>query len=172
LRDNIVPPDFLLLSKDKRLYGIEVGIGKEVIQSSIFAIRTAIPTATVDTLNSRTDRCPICKKWIGFCPYVIDTYSDTNFEIDKTEVKCLESCNKFTREEIVNGNCPYSKYARKRINQSHSHHDFATGYHYHYQCVLQSVTPEKRIEIIDAEDSTAIKTHYPYYAGLEGLLNY
>jgi hypothetical protein len=35
--------------------------------------------------------------------------------------------------------------------------------------VLENVTPAKRIEIIAAEDTPAIKTHYPYYSGLEEL---
>lgn len=172
LKDNIVPPDFLLLSREKRLYGIEVGIGKEVIQSSTFVLRTAIPTATVDTLNSRTDRCPICHRWIQFCPHVIDTYSDISLDITSEEVRCLSHCTKYSQDEITSGICPYTKYKRNRIGQTHTHHDFANGYHYHYQCVLNNVNPDKRAEIINARDVTALKTHYPYYAGLEGLLNY
>jgi hypothetical protein len=168
--DHLVPPDFLIITKDKRVYGIEVGIKKE-IQSGSFSLKTAIPTATIDTINSRnSDRCPRCKKWINFCPLVIQNYSNFNHEIERTEVKCLRSCNIFTREQILNGECKYSKYSRGRAaTLAHTHHDFADGKHYHYHCVLENVTQAKRNEIIAAEDTPAIKTHYPYYSGLEEL---
>lgn len=168
--DHLVPPDFLIITKDKRVYGIEVGIKKE-IQSGSFSLKTAIPTATIDTINSRnSDRCPSCKKWINFCPFVIENYSNFNNEIEKTEVKCLTSCVIFTRDQIVNGECKYSKYSRvKAATLTHTHHDFADGKHYHYHCVLENVTPVKRAEIITAKDTSALKTHYPYYSGLEEL---
>lgn len=58
LHDNTIPPDFLIIANDKRIYGIEVGRKKE-IQSGSFSLKTAIPTATIDTENSRTsDRSP------------------------------------------------------------------------------------------------------------------
>jgi len=168
--DHLVPPDFLIITKDKRIYGIEVGRKKE-IQSGSFSLKTAIPTASIDTENSRnSDRCPICKKWINFCPFIIANYSNFNHDIDRTEVKCLTSCNIFTRDQILNGDCKYSKYSRGRAaTRAHTHHDFTDGKHYHYHCVLENVTPAKRNEIIAAEDTTAIKTHYPYYSGLEEL---
>lgn len=168
--DHLVPPDFLIITKDKRVYGIEVGIKKE-IQSGSFSLKTAIPTATIDTINSRnSDRCPICKKWINFCPFVIDNYANFNNEIDRIEVKCLTNCNIFNREQILNGECKYSKYSRgKAVTLDHTHHDFADGKHYHYHCILDKVTLSKRVEIIAAEDTPAIKTHYPYYSGLEEL---
>jgi hypothetical protein len=172
LRDYIIPPDFLLLSKDKRLYGIEVGIGKEVIQSSNFVLRTAIPTATVDTLNSRTDRCPICKKWIEFCPYVIDAYSNLDLRINKAVVKCYEVCTYYNQDEIFSGTCPYTKYRRFKNQQAHTDHPFSNGYHFHYQCVLEHVGEGKKAEIIAERDRTAIRTHFPFYAGLEGLLTF
>ncbi|MBN2213985.1 MAG: hypothetical protein JW723_07065 [Bacteroidales bacterium] len=168
--DHIVPPDFLLITKDKRIYGIEVGIKKE-IQSGSFSLKTAIPTATIDTINSRnSDRCPICKKWINLCPYVIDNYSNFDTIIERIEVKCLENCNHFTREQILNGDCNYCKYSRGRAQSlAHTHHSYADHKHYHYNCVLENITAEKRIEVIAAEDNNAIKTHYPYYSGLEDL---
>lgn len=101
---------------------------------------------------------------------MIENYSNFNNEIERTEVKCLTSCVIFTRDQIVNGECKYSKYSRvKAATLTHTHHDFADGKHYHYHCVLENVTPVKRAEIITAEDTSAIKTHYPYYSGLEEL---
>ena len=171
LNDHIVPPDFLILSREKRLYGIEVGGFKER-QSSNFVLRTAIPTASVDTRNSRTDRCPICKKWINFCPYIISTYSDLDHEIINPEVRCLNSCNIYSRGDIVSGMCPYTKYKRNKIKKIYGNHKYANGLHYHYKCVLSHLSDEIRSQIVAAEDATALKNHYPYYSGLEGLLNY
>lgn len=168
--DHLVPPDFLILTKDKRVYGIEVGIKKE-IQSGSFSLKTAIPTATIDTINSRnSDRCPICKKWINFCPYVIEKFADFNSDISKVEVRCLTECNKYTREDILTGTCKYSKYSRNRAaTLEHTHHNYSDNKHYHYSCVLSNLSEEKKNEIIRAQDTVAIKTHIPYYSGLEGL---
>ncbi len=170
LHDHIVPPDFLILTYDKRLYGIEVGTKKE-IQSGSFSLKTAIPTATIDTINSRTsDRCPICKKWITFCPHIIRNYSDISVEIRKPEHRCLSECSIYTPDNIAAGKCPHTKYSRPRIKQDHTKHPFANNLHYHYVCVLREVTEEMRKKIIDARDKTALKTHYPYYSGLEELM--
>ena len=100
----VVPPDFLIISKNKDIYGIEVGIKKE-IQSGSFSLQTNIPTATIDTINSRvSDRCPICKKWITFCDKIIEDYSNVNLELGKNaKVKCLEYCTIFSEDEILNG---------------------------------------------------------------------
>jgi len=165
--DVLVPPDFLLITKDKCLYGIEVGRKKE-IQSGAFSLKSNIPTASIDTENSRnSDRCPICHKWISFCPMVIEDFSDLDKKIDKTEIKCCEECTKFKEDEILNGKCPYSKYSRgetKKIN-----HKFTDGLHYHYQCILASLSEKDKKNLIESKDKTAIKTHYPYYSGLEAL---
>lgn len=168
--DHLVPPDFFLITLDKRLFGIEVGSKKE-IQSGSFSLKTSIPTATIDTINSRnSDRCPICKKWINFCPFVIDKFSDFASDISRSEVRCLTDCNIYTSQQIANGDCKYSKYSRSKIQASHGDHLYADGKHYHYSCVLNNVSPQKRQEIINAQDNTAIKTHLPYYQGLEELL--
>jgi hypothetical protein len=171
LSRNIIPPDFLVLTHDKQLYGIEVGRKKE-IQSGSFSLQTSIPTATIDTINSRTsDRCPICKRWIPFCDFVINNYSDFNFEILRGEVRCLEQCSIYDREEILVGNCPCTKYRRIRgETRTHTHHEFTDGKHYHYKCVLDNVEEEMKGEIIGAADTVALKTHYPSYAGLEELI--
>jgi len=92
LTDYLVPPDFLILGYDKRFYGVEVGRKKE-IQSGSFSLKTAIPTASLDTENSRSsDRCPICKRWIQFCEVVIDGYSNLGLEIKnpRGEIRCLD----------------------------------------------------------------------------------
>ena len=168
--NNLVPPDFLLITYDKHVYGIEVGIKKE-IQSGSFSLKTAIPTATVDTINSRnSDRCPACKRWIQFCPFVIKKYSDFSYNLKKIKVKCLDECDEFSRKEILSGKCKYTKYSRNKAKTlKHTHHDYADGLHYHYRCVLANVQNTMKVQIMKAEDNVAIKTHFPYYAGLEDL---
>ena len=170
LNDHIVPPDFLIITYDKIIFGIEVGTKKEV-QSGSFSLKTAIPTATVDTENSRnSDRCPSCKKWLSFCPHVINHFSNPEVEIKNKKVNCMEECSIYTREEVARGECKYAKYARNRAQTlDYTHHDFADKKHYHYQCVLNNVDDNMRNRIIEAQDETAIKTHYPQYSGLEEL---
>jgi hypothetical protein len=173
LTDHLVPPDFLVITRDKRIFGIEVGRKKE-IQSGSFSLRTAIPTATVDTINSRTsDRCPICKKWIAFCPYVIQQYSDLKQSPTGRggEVRCLERCDKYRQEDILRGKCPHTKYRRQRAKTlAVTHHKHADGRHYHYQCILAKVGAGIRGRLVRGEDTIALKTHFPYYSGLEGLV--
>ncbi len=168
--NHLIPPDFLLLTEDKRIYGVQVGTRKE-IQSGSFSLRTAIPTANIDTINSRnSDRCPSCKRWINFCPHVIENYSKFDLEIKNVEVRCLEECKKFDKIQIIEGVCKYTKYSRSVAKTlEYTHHDFADGLHYHYQCVLKNVSTEMKNKIILSKDSVAIKTHYPFYAGLEEL---
>ncbi len=43
--------------------------------------------------------------------------------------------------------------------------------HYHYKCVLDNLDTAIRTELVDAQDSVALKTHYPYYSGLEELID-
>ena len=169
--DHLVPPDFLIITKDKRIYGIEVGMKKE-IQSGNFSLRTAIPTAMVDTINSRTsDRCPICKKWITFCPYVIEKYSDLSKPIKQAEISCVDVCNKFKPEDILAGKCPHTKYARNKLKKHPStHHDFADKRHYHYKCVLQKVDANTKALLEANDEVKALKSHFPYYAGIECLI--
>jgi len=172
LHGNIVPPDFLVITHDKHIYGIEVGTKKE-IQSGSFSLETAIPTATIDTRNSRTsDRCPICKKWIPFCNFTIEKYSTFNIKITKSEVRCLDECQLYSKEDIAEGNCPHTKYYRgnKAKTLKHAQHEYANGLHYHYRCVLKQVSIGIRKEIVNAKDTIALKTHYPYYSGMEKLL--
>lgn len=178
LDSQIIPPDFLILTSDKRLYGIEVGTTKER-QSGTFSLQTAIPTATIDTRNSRTsDRCPECKKWIQLCPHVINKYSDLEQPIGKPEVKCLQQCTIYSnKEDIARGVCPYTKYSRPHAKTlGHANHEYADGLHYHYKCILEKVSVDIKNKIINAmingKDIKALKTHYPYYDGIEPLIKH
>jgi len=171
LDDALIPPDFLVITHNKNIYGIEVGTKKE-IQSGSFSIQSNIPTATIDTINSRSsDRCPICKRWIPFCEFVIRNYSDFNKKIEKGEIKCLEECDIYSKTEVAQGKCPYTKYSRNTAaTLDYTRHKYADGLHYHYRCVLSKVPKPLRESITNAHDTTALKTHYPYYSGLETLI--
>ncbi|MDD3995045.1 MAG: hypothetical protein PHT06_04465 [Dehalococcoidales bacterium] len=170
-KKHIVPPDFLLITYDKDLYGIEVGTKKE-IQSGTFSLQTNIPTATIDTINSRvSDRCPICKRWIPFCDFVINNFYNFDKDINRSEIKCLDQCNLYSEEEIVSGKCPYTKYSRNKTKTlEYTKHDFSNGLHYHYRCVLNNLDDNTKNKLINAKDNVALKTHYPYYAGIAELL--
>lgn len=170
-KKHIVPPDFLVITYEKDLYGIEVGTKKE-IQSGTFSLQTNIPTATIDTINSRvSDRCPICKRWIPFCDFVIKNFSNFNTDINKPEIKCLEQCDIYSEEEITSGKCPYTKYSRNPTKTyEYTQHKFATRLHYHYRCVLNNLDEKTRNNLVNAKDKIALKTHYPYYAGITELL--
>lgn len=167
---HLVPPDFLLLTDDKKIYGIEVGMKKE-IQSGSFSLDSGIPTATINTIDSRSsDRCPICGKWILFCDQVINNYADLDFEINKSEIRCLNDCEYYDENDIINGFCPFTKYSRNRAQTlEYTHHQFSNGYHYHYKCVLDTVDESMKNIIVENKDKIALKTHYPYYQGLESL---
>lgn len=166
--DILTPPDFLLLTKNKDIYGIEVGRKKE-IQSGIFSLKSKIPTASIDTENSRnSDRCPACRKWILFCPRVIDNFSKFDVKLDNVEIKCADgNCPYYKKEEIIDGKCPYSKYSRRK--STNKIYNYADNLHYHYQCVLGKLSKEEKEEIKTKDIPLVIKTHYPYYSGLESL---
>lgn len=168
----IIPPDFLIITYDKCLYGVEVGTKKE-IQSGTFSLQTNIPTATIDTENSRvSDRCPICKRWIPFCDFVINNFSNFDANITRSKIRCLDECNLFSKEKIILGKCPYIKYSRTPAKTlEHTNHKFSNGLHYHYRCVLNNLDENMRNKIINAKDTIALKTHYPYYSGIEELIN-
>ena len=168
--DYIIPPDFLIVS-GKNIYGVEVGIKKE-IQSGTFSLQTGIPTATLDTINSRnSDRCPICNEWILFCPYVINEFPENKHKIEDVTVDCLNVCNIYEQEEILKGKCPYSKFNTQRTSLKIPN-EYCNGYHYHYKCVLDKIKNKDEVENILKEDThkPIIITHFPYYSGLEPLL--
>lgn len=167
----IIPPDFLIIS-NKNIFGVEVGIKKE-IQSGTFSLQTGIPTATLDTINSRnSDRCPTCNEWILLCPYVIKNFSDNSHNISDIKVDCVNQCDIYNKEQIINGECPYSKFSTTR-KLPEIPQEFTNGYHYHYKCVLDKIENKNDFKSIIENDKhkPIIITHFPYYSGLEPLLH-
>ena len=88
-------------------------------------------------------------------------------DIHKAEVRCLEECTKFKPKQICSGECVHTKYSRAATNKMK--HDYTNALHYHYVCVLDALPKGKRRRVVAAQDSVALKTHYPYYSGLEAL---
>lgn len=186
LDKKLSPPDLIILDKKtNRYYGIEIGTLKER-QSGGFMAPSGIPVIPIDTRNCRiSDRCPVCKKWIGICPKVIKDFSDPDYSIKKTEIRCLYDCNLYSLKEKLDGKCLYMKYYDKL--------------HYHYKCVINTKQKDiinnivkkhninkKKLESnllnnkdyknlpsgdnIRTKKINNIKTHYLWYGELAGLL--
>ena len=67
--------------------------------------------------------------------------------------------------------CSCTKYSRSKAKKlAYTQHKYANGLHYHYKCVLENVSEDIKNRIINANDKIALKTHYPYYSGLEELM--
>ena len=128
------PPDLIVLhNKTFKYYGIEIGNLKER-QSGGFMAPSGIPVIPIDTLNARiSDRCHLCRKWIGICPKVINDFSDTKDSPPINEIRCLTECEIYTLNEKLNGKCKYMKFRYKNKNWSYR---FADNKHYHYHCCL------------------------------------
>lgn len=161
--DSLNPPDFLILPrriKSLKLLGIEVGAGKD-IQSGDFSTLTGIPTTTKANMDN-PKRCCICGKWILFCPYVINEYSDLDKKIENIHkpIKCTKiKCPYYSKEEIMGGKCQYSCH-QGGLNDKHvmEMKGNKNKYHFHLSCLLKT----KNHKISEAK----IKTFYPYVGGL------
>lgn len=111
LDSKLSPPDLVILHKaTSRYYGIEIGDLKER-QSGGFMAPSGIPVIPINTRDNRSsDRCPICNKWIGLCPKIIEEFSDPAVNISRVEIRCLYDCDKYTLKAKIYGECPYMKY--------------------------------------------------------------
>lgn len=136
LTNKLSPPDLIILHKNTyRYYGIEIGNLKER-QSGGFMAPSGIPVIPIDTLNARiSDRCPICKKWIGICDKVIEDFCNLGNLKVQNEIRCLVDCNKYSLDDKINGKCPYMKfkYNGKIRGKNFS---FADNKHHHYRCCI------------------------------------
>jgi hypothetical protein len=73
-KESIAPPDFLVLKKDGRVFGVEVGYWKED-QSTKFVTATSLPTISAELDGDQPFRCPKCQQWITYCNQIIESYS-------------------------------------------------------------------------------------------------
>ena len=54
----------------------------------------------------------------------------------------MEECDRFTEDQIARGECPYAKYSRKPTKKIK--HEYTDGKHYHYKCILESISKKER----------------------------
>ena len=161
-------PDFLIIPfniQQKTPIGIEVGGGKET-QSTRFSNLTGITIATKANADN-PKRCPICGRWILFCPMIIQRFCDQDFEIQHMSdpVRCLAECDVYhEKSDITNGKCPFSSVKGVEPKNYIMRFKYApTTYHFHLQCALKDPEAHKRIK------ANNIVTYYPYVKGLEDL---
>jgi len=165
--DNVLKvPDFAIIpfNIEEKVIGVEVGGGKET-QSTKFSHLTGITIATkANTDNPK--RCPICGKWLLFCPWVINQFCDQSVLITKPSeaVRCLEKCTLYKPEDIMQGNCPYASVKGVKPEKHVMHFEYnPTGYHFHLKCALKDQQASKSIT------KKNIVTYYPYISGLEEI---
>lgn len=129
----IAPPDFLLIKRNKDVYGIEVGYAKEG-QSREFSIRTSIPTFAVDLKNNMHNRCPKCGENILYCDPVIEAYSNGTLEAEVENRGGKFYCHDCP--EFKEGQCMFSNYYGKAIVTSFKDEPCPDDKrHYHANCV-------------------------------------
>jgi hypothetical protein len=165
-KETIAPPDFLLLGKNKNIFGIELGYAKEG-QSRTFSIETSIPTIAVDLKNNMHNRCPKCGENILYCDPVIDLYSSGH--LDDYLVEGKFNCKDCSR--INGGNCGFSNYYGKLNGASFNGKQIGINdhRHYHAKCVLSD-------SYIFNRQSRRISSHVdeffaqiPKIEGIEGI---
>lgn len=133
----IAPPDFLVLKKNKEIFGIEVGYEKEG-QSREFSLRTSIPTFAIDLRNHMHNRCPNCGENILYCEFVVSKYADGTLwnELDENGKYSCSNCPKFN-----DGRCPFSNYYGRyegpTFHGAQQEGNAKKDLHYHAKCVRE-----------------------------------
>ncbi|MEM2506202.1 MAG: hypothetical protein QXF61_04075 [Nitrososphaeria archaeon] len=178
------PPDFLVITDDGSIVGIEVGRGKETQSGRFSSVLKGCQMVTVE--NPRVPpRCPICGKKTLFCPKVIEDYGDieNNPLLNvKDDILCVRDCKFYTPEDVLKGKCPYTLYKGEVGTSVKPKQEikFEVSYHYHYKCILE-VGDKVALENVRAQWDRyiksgrksnfpkALKMNYPYVDGLENL---
>lgn len=167
-RKKLAVPDILIIPfniQNERMFGVEIGIGKETQSTEFFALTGITPTTKANADNPK--RCTLCGKWMLFCPVVIERYSNLSCRIDnfKSSIKCLKDCNVYRAEEILGGKCPYAMHRggnpQNVIMKMGSSRRAGETYHFHLRCLLRDPTGKNNIA------KSKIMTYYPFVSGLE-----
>ncbi len=148
IRNNVewnAPPDFLIVTKNKKVYGIEVGSAKQR-QENQFVATTGIPILTIFSDVDCSYRCPKCKKWILFSDFAIKNGMKQKFR-DKNLI-CFSELDT-TDKDYSQGVCYVS------IPRFHN-----GNRHYHYKCAKDQ---------IDIDVNKEVFYYFPFVAGLECL---
>lgn len=154
--EQIVSPDFLLITRDARIFGIEVGQAtgrfslqeSKVRQTNQFSSSLSIPVLTALVPPYR---CPECNQWLLFCDAVIDHFATKGKPPDSQELSC-PSCPLF-----ADGNCEFIIY-RGRVQSG------GKSLHHHYQCVKHIPYVRKAVET-----GQRLINYFPHFEGIDSL---
>jgi hypothetical protein len=154
--EQIVSPDFLLITRDARIFGIEVGQAtgrfslqeSKVRQTNQFSSSVSIPVLTALVPPYR---CPECNRWLLFCDAVIERFATEGKPLDTHELSC-PSCPLFNE-----GRCAFIIY-RGRVKPG------GDVRHHHYECV-------QRIRYVMQVVAVGQKliNYFPHFQGIENL---
>lgn len=144
-RNPIAPPDFLILKKNKEMFGIEVGYEKEG-QSREFTIRTSIPTFAIDLKNNMHNRCPKCGENILYCDVAINHYSEGTLDEVVTERNGIEKIYCSECPFFNAGDCRFSNYYGRveGVDFINRPLESKKDRHYHTKCVKDDDYPFRR----------------------------
>ena len=143
----IAPPDFLLLKRNREIFGLELGYAKEG-QNREFSVRTSIPTFGIDLANHMHNRCPKCGENILYCDTVIQKYSDGtlwNSLSPDGKFRCGSDCPNFNGRYCNFANY-YGKYKGQCFYGRQKIGDDKKEMHYHASCVSDGVYSYRRQE--------------------------
>jgi len=140
------PPDYLLITSHKEIFGIEVG-GAKQRQENDFSGKTRIPILTIFSDVACSYRCPICKKWILFSDFVIENGMKQKY-VNETKI-FFDEIEKNDRD-YSKGVC-YIKIDKYNKNKRH----------YHYNCAKKYFTLK----------DDKIFYYFPFVGGLESIEN-
>lgn len=157
----IVSPDLILITRDGKAIGVEIGSGtgqfslrdSKIRQINEFVSQTKLPSLTA--LVPLPYRCPECDEWILFCDQVIDEFALGRKPKKKDYRRCV-SCPRFE-----GGLCPdIIYYGRTKKGGQVLHH--------HLRCVrkaryVRSLLKEK------TQKKERLINYYPHFKGLEGF---
>ncbi len=166
----IAPPDFLLLKRNREIFGIELGYAKEG-QSREFSVRTSIPTFGVDLANHMHNRCPKCGENILYCDTVIKNYSDGTLwsKLDENmRFKCGDSCPNFNGRFCVFANY-YGKYKGDCFYGAQNPGDDKKVMHYHAQCVIDDSYEFRNAPKRISDHINDFFSQIPAVEGLDGI---
>jgi hypothetical protein len=157
----IVAPDLILIRRDGKVFGIEIGHGtgqfslrdSKIRQMNEFVSETKLPLLTA--IVTLPFRCPACNQWILFCDQVIEEFALSKVAGGGRCRECV-TCPRFN-----DGKCAdIIYYGRLRKG--------GQKLRYHLRCVKKS-RYVKRVIAGTNRGNDPLLSYYPHFHGLEGL---
>jgi len=154
-RNEVVPPDLLLLRRKGEVMGLEIGRGKER-QSADFGLLTGLPTFGIDLVERQPFRCDKCGRWIIYCERVIEKYSEEGVPKNHDHILHCVNCSYFDK-----GKCPDIICYVNGVNRYGDEREAR----YHFRCL----SPKERDEVLQDKDlrSEKLVAYFPLVEGLE-----